>query len=120
MFPALVKEFAMRTRLMVILAALVAVGVIAAGAIALASGDSDVNVTGTQADRAVKAALDATGGGTANSVELDSEDGAKWEVEVTKLDGTTVDVRLDSGFNVVVIEEDSEAPDDDDGVEDDE
>lgn len=104
----------MSRRLIVILVALLAVGAIAAGAVALASGDSDQNVTGVQADRAVKAALKATGGGTANSVELDSEDGAKWEVEVTKPDGSTVDVRLDGGYSVIVIEADSEAPDEDD------
>jgi hypothetical protein len=109
----------MSRRLIVILVALLATAAIAAGAIALASGDSDVNVTGTQADRAVKAALKATGGGTANSVELDSEDGAKWEVEVTRPDGTTVDVRLDDDYNVIVVEQDSEAPDDDDAGEDD-
>ena len=45
---------------------------------------------------------------TANSVERDSEDGATWEVEVTKPDGTTVDVRLDQGYAVVVIEGDTE------------
>jgi uncharacterized membrane protein YkoI len=104
----------MSRRLIVILVALLAMGTIAAGAIALASGDSDVNVTGAQADRAVKAALSATSGGTANSVELDSENGAKWEVEVTKPDGSTVDVRLGDDYNVIVIEEDSEAPDTDD------
>ena len=109
----------MPRRLLVTAVGLLATAAIAAGAIALASGDSDVNVTGTQADRAVKAALDATGGGTANSVELDDENGEKWEVEVTKPDGSTVDVRLDDDYKVVVIEEDSEAPDDDDDGEDD-
>jgi hypothetical protein len=61
-----------------------------------------------QADQAKRAALDATGGGTVNSVESDSENGATYEVEVTKPDGTTVDVRLDDGFKVVVIEGDGE------------
>ncbi len=48
-----------------------------------------------------------TNGGHANSVERDSENGATWEVEVTKPDGTTVDVRLDEGYGLVVIENDS-------------
>ncbi len=52
--------------------------------------------------------MKATGGGTANSVERDSENGATWEVEVTREDGTTVDVRLDEDYRVVVIEGDSE------------
>lgn len=66
--------------------------------------------TGASADEqaAREAALRATGGGTVNEVERDSEDGATWEVEVTKPDGKTVDVRLDGELAVVVIEADSE------------
>ena len=41
-------------------------------------------------------------------MERDSENGATWEVEVTRGDGTTVDVRLDENFGVVVIEGDGE------------
>ena len=82
---------------------------VAAGGVATASSDDgDVNVTGRQADLATKAALEATHGGTANSVERDSENGATWEVEVTTSDGT-VDVRLDENYEVVVIEGDSES-----------
>ncbi len=64
--------------------------------------------TEQQSRTAVGAALEATGGGTAHSVERDGEDGATWEVEVTRTDGTTVDVRLDESFGVVVIEGDGE------------
>jgi uncharacterized membrane protein YkoI len=80
-------------------------------------GDDSHNVTGSGADRATAAALKATGGGTANSVELDNENGATWEVEVTKPSGKTVDVRLDDAFKVVVIEGDSEGADTDDAGE---
>ena len=80
---------------------------ISGGAIALAAGgDGDTNVTGPAADRAVVAALAEAGGGTANSVERDTENGAVWEVEVTKTDGSTVDVRLDGSLGVVVVEAD--------------
>ena len=51
---------------------------------------------------------------TANAVERDSEDGATWEVEVTRADGSTVDVRLDEHLALVVVEGDSETPDSDD------
>jgi hypothetical protein len=80
-----------------------------AGGVALASGgdDGDHPVTGPDADRAVAAALQETGG-KANSVERDSEDGATWEVEVTRTDGSTVDVRLDANFHVVTVEPDTE------------
>jgi uncharacterized membrane protein YkoI len=83
-------------------------------AIARATGafdDGDAQLTGPQADRATAAALRFTGGGKANSVERDSEDGATYEVEVTRKDGTTVDVRLDERFGLVTIEGDSEAGD---------
>ena len=57
------------------------------------------------------AALRATGGGTVNETERDGENGATYEVEVTRPDGSTVDVRLDAGFGVVAIEGDSETED---------
>jgi hypothetical protein len=78
--------------------------------------DGDEQVTGPAADRASAAALEATGGGTANAVERDSEDGATWEVEVTKPDGATVDVRLDAAYNVTGTEGDGE---EDEGAGDD-
>jgi hypothetical protein len=81
-------------------------------AVAAGGGDGgdggDQTVSGRQADRATSAALKATGGGTANSVERDTENGATWEVEVTKATGGTVDVRLDEKYQVVVIESDHE------------
>ncbi len=82
-----------------------------AGGVAVATGgdDGDATVTGAQADQATKAALALTKGGTANSVERDSENGATWEVEVIKPGGATVDVRLDANYQLVVIEGDSEA-----------
>ena len=79
--------------------------------IALANSDSEGGITGRQADRAIHAALEATGGGTANAVERDSENGAYWEVEVSTPDGRMVDVRLSRDYSVVVIEGDSEAKD---------
>jgi hypothetical protein len=74
-----------------------------------ASGDDEGRVTGPQADSATAAALKITNGGEANAVERDSENGATWEVEVTKADGKTVDVRLDEGYGLVVIEGDSDS-----------
>ena len=94
----------------VVAVALGAGGTAVAGSLA----DNEEDVTGPLAERAEEAALEATGGGTANSVERDTEDGATWEVEVTKRDGSTVDVRLDEAYEVVVIEEDDEGADSDD------
>ena len=103
----------MRKRIWIAGASLGLTAAAAAGGVAVASnggddGPASHNYTQEQADGATKAALDATGGGTANSVETDNENGATYEVEVTKPDGTTVDVRLDENFDVVVIEGDSE------------
>jgi len=86
------------------------VGVIAAGAgtAAATSGEDQGGATGPNADRARDAALAIEKGGSANSVERDDENGATWEVEVTRPNGTTVDVRLDDRYQLVVIEQDGE------------
>jgi hypothetical protein len=74
-----------------------------------ASGDEgETSATGPRAERATSAGLDITKGGKANAVERDNEKGATWEVEVTKTDGSTVDVRLDENYRLVVIDGDSE------------
>lgn len=107
----------MKKRWIIALASVVVVAGVTGGAVAIASNDSEGGATGPEADRAVKQALIATGGGTANAVERDGENGATWEVEVTKDDGTTVDVRLDENYEVVVIETDTEDADGDDDPE---
>lgn len=103
-----------RTKIAVAIATL---GVLALGgaAIAGASGafDDETPLQGSELARASAAALKATGGGTVNDTERDSEQGATYEVEVTKPDGSTVDVRLDGSFGVVAIDSDSEQPDED-------
>jgi hypothetical protein len=109
----------MNRRVLIILAAIGAVAALGLGGAAIAGAagafdDESSQIQGPQADRATAAALDITGGGTANSVELDSENGATYEVEVTRPDGSTVDVRLDEAFGLVVVEGDSEASDSDD------
>ncbi len=82
--------------------------------------DVERQATGPGADRARAAALKLLPGGTANAVERDSENGAVWEVEVTKADGATVDVRLDKNYEKVVIEGDTEDTEDAGGADTDE
>ena len=103
----------MRKRVAVIGAGAALAAALVGGGVAVAGGgeageQGSHDYTQAQADDASAAALEATGGGEVNSVERDSEDGATWEVEVTKTDGTTVDVRLDESYDVVVIEGDTE------------
>ena len=43
--------------------------------------------------------------------QRDGEDGATYEVEVRKPNGSVVDVRLDASYGVVVIEGDQESND---------
>src|SRR4051794_13660779 len=81
----------------------------AGAAVAIGSGDEgDNGAHGPAADQAKATALHLFPGGHANAVERDSENGATWEVEVRKADGSTVDVRLDQSYQLVVVEADSE------------
>ena len=105
----------MKPNLVIGLTGLLVAGAAGTGVAVAAGGDDEGTVTGPAADRAIAAALSATHGGRANSVERDSEDGAVWEVEVTRRDGSTVDVRLDGDLQVVVIEGDREGDDGDTG-----
>lgn len=104
---------------------LVAVWVIAVvalfGGMALASGDEsaedaaegpDVLITGEAYETASQAALDHLGGGQVTDTEVGDED-SYYEVEVTRDDGSQVDVQLDEDFNVVGDERETE-PDEND------
>jgi uncharacterized membrane protein YkoI len=62
--------------------------------------DAEKAVTGSAAAKAQAAAVTALGGGTASAVTADFP-GTGYEVTVTKADGSTVEVHLDSSFNVV-------------------
>ncbi len=89
--------------------ALAALG-LGGAAIAGATQGNDPNghLSSSEQSQARDAALTATKGGEVNAMERDGEKGATFEVEVTKPDGTTVDVRLDEAYNVVAIDGDHE------------
>jgi uncharacterized membrane protein YkoI len=97
---------------LLIVAGLVALA-LGGAALAGASSGND-NLSGSTYDRAEKAALAETGGGKVTDTERDSENGATYEVEVTKDGGGQVDVRLDDQFKVVAAEPDREDAGDDD------
>jgi uncharacterized membrane protein YkoI len=82
---------------------------IAAGGVGVATAgdgdDSEPAITGHELDRASRAALAHTGGGRVTDTEKGDED-SLYEVEVTKPDGTEVDVQLDRDFDVVGSEAD--------------
>jgi uncharacterized membrane protein YkoI len=63
------------------------------------------------AEASPAAALEQTGGGTVSETELGDEE-SYYEVEVTKSDGSQVDVQLDRNFKVVGAEGDSDKSED--------
>ena len=105
----------MKKRLIMIVSGIAAVAALVLGGAAIAGsqgagplGDDEASLTGPAADRAKAAALRITGGGSANEVERDSEQGATYEVEVTKPNGKTVEVSLDASYNLVSVDGDAQ------------
>jgi uncharacterized membrane protein YkoI len=97
-----------------------AIAALAVGGVAIAGaaggGDDDGReraISGTALDRASAAALDHTGGGRVTETETGDEE-SWYEVEVTRGDGSQVDVQLDRDFHVVGSEGDDERGEDDD------
>lgn len=83
------------------IAALGAGGAAIAGAAGGGDDDrTDRAITGSALDRSTSAALRHTGGGKVTGTEAGDEEGA-YEVEVTRADGSQVDVHLDQGFHVI-------------------
>ena len=82
------------------LAALALGGAAIAGATGGDDDGSERAITGKALDRASAAALQETGGGKVTGTEAGDEEGA-YEVEVTRSDGSQVDVHLDDRFNVL-------------------
>ena len=102
-------------------AAAVAALALAGTAIAGAAGGDDEGtgkgddgsgtpISGSALQRAKSVALDHTGGGRVTGSELQDEEGY-YEVEVTRDDGSQVDVHLDSHFNVLNESTDGEGSD---------
>ena len=107
----------MRKRVVKIGAAVVVLAALAGGGAAWGtSGDDDENVTGPAADKARAAAL-AHVDGQVVGVEREAEGGAVWEVEITRKDGSTVEVALDENYKVVGsgAEEDSDSGENESG-----
>jgi uncharacterized membrane protein YkoI len=80
--------------------------IVVAGLAALALGGAAIATTGTALDRASAAALKHTGGGKVTETEAGDEEGA-YEVEVTRSDGSQVDVHLDKNFKVLNADSDN-------------
>jgi uncharacterized membrane protein YkoI len=92
------------------------------GGLAYATGgdddSSEQQATGPGIEKAKSAALDHTNGGRVTGTEVGDEEGY-YEIEVTREDGSQVDVHLDRDFNILSTPADHESPDDGDGPNDD-
>src|SRR5919108_2250137 len=97
-----------RHKLAIAAAAVLAVGGTSAGiAIGAGGDDNEAPITGDALVRASNAALQATGGGRVSDTEVGDEE-SLYEVEVTRADGSQVDVQLDQNF--VVVGDESDPP----------
>lgn len=91
-----------RTKIgMAIAAGVLALGATGAGIASFADGDGR-DTTGPAADQARAAAVQAIPGARAGKVEADNESGTdSYSVDVTKPDGTQLQVRLDKAYQVL-------------------
>ena len=107
-----------RTKKGLIAAGVVAVLGVGGAAVAVGTdeaGDDDATqkaITGSALKQASDAALEHTGGGEVTETEVGDEE-SYYEVEVTRPDGSQVDVQLDRDFNVVTSSADHEEQGDD-------
>jgi hypothetical protein len=92
-----------KKRTIVVGASAVVLAGLAGGGVAWATAGDDAGerVTGAAADRAAKTALAHVGAGTLEGVERGDDGRSAWEVEITRPDGSTVEVQLDAGFAVL-------------------
>ena len=79
--------------------------------------DADTPASGAAADRARQAAEAAVSGATAREVEREAGDddnpASAYEVELTRPDGSTVEVDLDASFKVLATDRDDDSRNDD-------
>ena len=112
---------AINVRTLVIAAAVAMLLALSGAGIAYANGgDSEEQLSGPEAQKAKSAAIAAVGGGTVSEVERDDGNGTgAFEVEVTREDGSQLEVHLDSDYDVVGQQADEDGPNDKDGPNDD-
>jgi hypothetical protein len=108
----------MTRKLVLISILVVALGAMSTGFAIAAAGGGEDPLTGTDLEKATRAALAHTGGGTVTETET-GDDGAAYGVEVRLDNGTQVEVNLDENFQVIGQETDDDGAGDDEGANDD-
>jgi hypothetical protein len=107
----------MRVKTLLVAAAAALLLLVGAGvAYATGSGDSSGQAGSTNLDKAKSVALGHVNGRVTGS-EVGDEEGA-YQIEVTKSDGSQVDVNLDKNFNVLSTQADNEGHDAPDAADD--
>jgi len=104
---------ARNVKTILVAAAVATILLVGAGvAYATGSGDdsSEQQATGPGIEKAKSIALDHTNGGRVTGTEVGDEEGY-YEVEVTKDDGSQIDVHLDRDYNVLGTPADHEGSD---------
>ena len=112
---------AINVRTLLVAAAIAMLLLVGAG-VAFATGSgaqdsSEQQATGPGIDKAKSVALDHTNGGRVTGTEIGDEEGY-YEVEVSRDDGSQVDVHLDRDFNVLSTPADHESSDSKDASND--
>jgi hypothetical protein len=108
-----------RRKIMIVGGSVLALAAGGAGVAVATGGGDDENsapIQGTALDKAEAAALQSVGEGRVTGTETGDEE-SYYEVEVTKDDGSQVDVQLDGDFNAVGSKADSETEGGDSGNE---
>jgi hypothetical protein len=104
----------------IVVAGIILVGIGVGPGIARMTGDDDKPLTGETRRKAVKAALEETGGGEVTDTEA-GDDNAAYSVEIVR-GGRQVEVNLNRDFEVIGKEADDDTKDEDpdgDGADDD-
>lgn len=99
-----------QTKILIVGASALALAAGGTGIASATGGDDSHPITGQALDQASAKALQATGGGKVTETEVNDEE-SYYQVEVTRTDGSQVDVQLDRGFNVVGQSADGEGHD---------
>ena len=107
-----------RTKGIIAAAAVATIGIGTGVAVATGGDDNEAPITGNARDKAGQIAVDHVGEGRVTETEIGDED-AYYEVEVTRDDGSQVDVHLDEDFNVVSDESDEKDSEKESGPDDD-
>lgn len=108
----------MKRRILLATGAILAgAGAVVGGGIAVAAtsgedtpAETETSITGEALERASSAALAIVGEGSVTETEIGDEE-SLYEVEVTRPDGSQIDVQLDASFNLVETSPDSDIDD---------